>query len=83
MAPLLPILPALLTLTTTIVGAATAKDPPTPLPSQQVVPDVDQELRDAMKRKGRQRFVNAGDTLAGSDIGSQITLGQGATILGE
>jgi hypothetical protein len=82
MAALLPALPAALALTGTIVQAATAPDFDEPLPVNSVVPDIDEELRDAKRRKGRQRFVSAEDTLAGTQVGAPLTLGEGGEALG-
>jgi hypothetical protein len=81
-APIVPLLPALLALTTTVIGIATQKTPKVPQ-IQRLDPDnIDDELRDAQKRKGRQIFAGDRALLEGGQIGAERTLGIPPTIIG-
>lgn len=79
--PLIPIIPAILAFTGTIIQAALEKTPKVPEPQRLDPIDIDQELRDAQKRKGRQ--ILAGDQpLIGGSIGAERNFGVESTILG-
>jgi len=73
-AAILPVLPALIGLATTVVGIASAKSPKLPEQRRLDVNDIDQELIDAQKRKGRQTFAG-NNLLVGGQIGAERTTG--------
>jgi hypothetical protein len=82
MAPVVPIIPAILALGSTIIEAATRKTPKPPPERRLDIPDIDEELRAAGRRKGRQIFAGESELLAGGKIGAPRTTGTDLTLVG-
>lgn len=82
MAPVVPLIPSILAFTGTIIQAATQDTPKVPDPRRLDDAAVDNELRDAQKRKGRQIFTGEQSLLAGGKIGADRLLGTDQLLIG-
>ena len=75
MAPLIPIIPAMLAFAGTVVTAATRPNAPKPPARKLETSTVDQELRDASRRRARQTFAGDDSLLIGGTVGTAETVG--------